>query len=158
MRIRDWSSDVCLPIWATSLSIASGVAMMAWYFARLENYVAIDRRQLRPQWTQWRRIFRIGLPPGGEFALMFVYMGVIYAVIGGFGAAAQAGFGVGSRVMQAIFLPAIAVAFACSPIAAQNVGDRKSTRLNSVTNAHLVCRLLLEKKKKKRCKDKGSRQ
>src|SRR3546814_5063155 len=34
-------------------------------------------------------------------------------------------------------------------------GDRKSTRLNSVTNAHLVCRLLLEKKKKKtyeRCK------
>src|SRR3546814_10523676 len=62
---------------ATSLSIASGVAMMAWYFARLENYVAIDRRQLRPQWTQWRRIFRIGLPPGGEFALMFVYMGVI---------------------------------------------------------------------------------
>src|SRR3546814_2111569 len=26
-------------------------------------------------------------------------------------------------------------------------GDRKSTRLNPVTNAHLVCRLLLEKKK-----------
>src|SRR3546814_5659375 len=25
--------------------------------------------------------------------------------------------------------------------------DRKSTRLNSVTNAHLVCRLLLEKQK-----------
>src|SRR3546814_5439231 len=25
--------------------------------------------------------------------------------------------------------------------------DRKSTRLNSITNAHLVCRLLLEKKK-----------
>src|SRR3546814_3061017 len=27
-------------------------------------------------------------------------------------------------------------------------GDRKSTRLTPVTNAHLVCRLLLEKKKK----------
>src|SRR3546814_8481350 len=26
-------------------------------------------------------------------------------------------------------------------------GDRKSTRLNPVTNAHIVCRLLLEKKK-----------
>src|SRR3546814_1300964 len=25
-------------------------------------------------------------------------------------------------------------------------GERKSTRLNSITNAHLVCRLLLEKK------------
>src|SRR3546814_2640367 len=30
-----------------------------------------------------------------------------------------------------------------------NTGDRKSTRLNSSTNAHLVCRLLLEKKKKR---------
>lgn len=117
---------------ATSLSIASGVAMMAWYFARLENYVGLDRRQLRPQWTQWRRILGIGLPPGGEFALMFVYMGVIYAVIGGFGAAAQAGFGVGSRVMQAIFLPAIAVAFASSPIAAQNVGAGQPARVREV--------------------------
>src|SRR3546814_5217921 len=30
--------------------------------------------------------------------------------------------------------------------------DRKSTRLNSSTNAHLVCRLLLEKKKKQKTK------
>src|SRR3546814_9118589 len=28
--------------------------------------------------------------------------------------------------------------------------DRKSTRLNPVTNAHLVCRLLLEKKKQQK--------
>src|SRR3546814_14066941 len=63
---------------------------------------------------------------------MFVYMGVIYAVIGGFGAAAQAGFGVGSRVMQAIFLPAIAVAFACSPLAAQNVGAGQPARVREV--------------------------
>src|SRR3546814_5735705 len=32
--------------------------------------------------------------------------------------------------------------------AQQGERDRKSTRLNSVTNAHLVCRLLLAKKKK----------
>src|SRR3546814_1339598 len=35
----------------------------------------------------------------------------------------------------------------CCPCLARST-DRKSTRLNSVTNAHLVCRLLLEKKKK----------
>src|SRR3546814_6523352 len=29
-------------------------------------------------------------------------------------------------------------------------GDRKSTRLNSITNAHIVCRLLLEKKNRKK--------
>src|SRR3546814_5603908 len=30
----------------------------------------------------------------------------------------------------------------------RDIKDRKSTRLNTVTNAHLVCRLLLEKKTK----------
>src|SRR3546814_7596503 len=34
------------------------------------------------------------------------------------------------------------------PAPGPQLGDRKSTRLNSVTNAHLVCRLLLEKNKK----------
>src|SRR3546814_10183169 len=32
-------------------------------------------------------------------------------------------------------------------LASVGPADRKSTRLNSITNAHLVCRLLLEKKK-----------
>src|SRR3546814_1177222 len=33
-------------------------------------------------------------------------------------------------------------------LGSRGIVDRKSTRLNSITNAHLVCRLLLEKKKK----------
>src|SRR3546814_10806940 len=33
-----------------------------------------------------------------------------------------------------------------------DIEDRKSTRLHSITNAHLVCRLLLEKKKNKQTK------
>ena len=107
---------------ATSLSIAIGVILMWGYFVRMEKYVGIDRRLLRPRIGVWRRILRIGLPPGGEFALLFVYMGVIYWVIRDFGSPAQAGFGIGSRVMQAIFLPAMAVAFATAPVAGQNFG------------------------------------
>jgi Na+-driven multidrug efflux pump len=71
----------------------------------------------------------VGLPAGGEFALMFVYMGVIYWVISDFGAAAQAGFGIGSRIMQSIFMPAMAIAFAAGPIAGQNFGARQHGRV-----------------------------
>jgi Na+-driven multidrug efflux pump len=60
---------------------------------------------------------------------MFVYMGVIYLVIRGFGPEAQAGFGIGSRVMQAIFLPAMAIAFATAPVAGQNVGAGRHDRV-----------------------------
>jgi len=114
---------------ASSISIAVGVVMMLVYFVRLEKFVGFDPAQFRPRLDAWKRILKIGLPPGGEFALMFIYIGVIYWVIRHFGAEAQAGFGVGSRVMQAIFLPAMAVAFATAPIAGQNVGGGYGDRV-----------------------------
>ena len=58
-------------------------------------------------------MLRIGLPAGGEFALMAVYIVVVYGIIRDFGAAAQAGFGVGARVMQAMFLPGRGHRFRC---------------------------------------------
>jgi putative MATE family efflux protein len=117
---------------ASSLSIAVGVIMLWLYFRRLEKYVAVDRMLLSAQPEVWKRILRIGLPPGGEFALMFVYLGVVYWLIRGFGADAQAGFGIGMRVMQAIFLPAMAIAFATAPIAGQNMGAGHAARVRAV--------------------------
>ena len=107
---------------ASTISIAVGVVMLALYFVKLEKFVRFDAVLAAPRLQQWTRILRIGLPAGGEFALMFVYMAVIYTVIRDFGATAQAGFGIGGRIMQAIFLPAMALAFATSPVAGQNVG------------------------------------
>jgi putative MATE family efflux protein len=114
---------------ASSISIAVGVALMLLYFVRLEKYVSWDPALFHARLAVWKRILRIGLPPGGEFALMFIYIGVIYWVIRHFGAEAQAGFGIGSRVMQAIFLPAMAVAFAVAPLAGQNVGAGHGARV-----------------------------
>jgi len=50
---------------------------------------------------------------GAEFVLLFVYILIVYVIIRNFGPAAQAGFGVGARVMQALFLPVVALSFAC---------------------------------------------
>jgi putative MATE family efflux protein len=107
---------------ATSMSVALGVTMLWIYFHRLEHYVAVNRALQRPQWKHWKRLLQVGLPAGAELALLFVYSGISYYVIRNFGAAAQAGFGIGSRVLQAIVLPAMAVAFASGPIAGQNYG------------------------------------
>jgi putative MATE family efflux protein len=114
---------------ASTLSIAVGVLVLGLYFFKMEKYVSFHTQQWRPRLETWKRMLLIGLPAGGEFALMFVYFGVIYFIIRDFGAAAQAGFGVGSRVMQAIFLPAMAIAFAVAPIAGQNFGARKPDRV-----------------------------
>jgi putative MATE family efflux protein len=114
---------------ASSISVAAGVLMLGLYFHRLEKYVGFHAAQWRPQFATWRRLLRIGLPAGGEFALMFVFMGVLYWIIRRFGPDAQAGFGIGMRLMQSMFLPAMAVAFAAAPIVGQNYAAGKSQRV-----------------------------
>ncbi len=140
--IAGWLTNVPLGVagagLATSIAIAIGVAMMAYYFVRLEKAVAFDPDMFRPRLETWRRILRIGLPPGGEFALMFVYMGVVYWIIRDFGAEAQAGYGLGSRVMQAIVLPAMAVAFATAPLAGQNFGAGRFDRVRETFRASMI--------------------
>jgi putative MATE family efflux protein len=114
---------------ASSISVAAGVVMLALYFLKLERYVSFEPALWRPHFATWKRMLEVGLPAGGEFALMFIYMGVVYWVISDFGSAAQAGFGIGSRIMQSIFMPAMAIAFAAGPIAGQNFGAGHAHRV-----------------------------
>jgi putative MATE family efflux protein len=114
---------------ASSLSLAVGAVMLGLYFHRLEKYVGFDAKLWRPRLATWRRLLRIGLPAGGEFALMFIIMAVIYWIIRPFGEDAQAGFGIGTRMMQSMFLPAMAVAFATAPIVGQNYAAGKYLRV-----------------------------
>jgi putative MATE family efflux protein len=107
---------------ATTLALAVGVVFLWVYFHRLEHFVALDSKQWTPHLATWKRILNIGAPAGGEMLMIFVVIAAAYWAIRGFGPAAQAGFGVGSRLMQAIFLPAMAIAFAAAPVAGQNFG------------------------------------
>lgn len=114
---------------ASSIAIAIAVAATVWYFVRLEHYVHFHRELLKPRADVLKRLLRIGIPPGAEFALMFVLTATAYFVIRPFGAEAQAGYGIGSRIMQAIFLPAMAVAFSAAPLAGQNMGAQQPHRV-----------------------------
>jgi Na+-driven multidrug efflux pump len=62
---------------------------------------------------------------------MAVYLLIVYAVSRPFGAAAQAGFGIGMRIVQAGFLPVVALGFAVAPVAGQNFGARKPDRVRA---------------------------
>ena len=114
---------------ASSIAAAVSVLLLTAYFVRLEKYVQFHPGQWRPRLATWKRMLNLGVPAGGEFALMGVIIGTIYWIIRDFGAAAQAGLGIGSRVMQSIFLPAMAVAFAVPALAGQNFGARHFARV-----------------------------
>jgi Na+-driven multidrug efflux pump len=50
---------------------------------------------------------------------MFIYMAAIYWLIKPFSADAQAAFGLGSRVIQTLFLPAMTITFTVPTIVGQ---------------------------------------
>jgi Na+-driven multidrug efflux pump len=93
--------------------------------------------QWRPQFGVWWAMLKVGLPAGAEFALFSLYMIIVYAIIRPFGPAAQAGFGGGARVMQAMFLPVVALSFAVGPVVGQNFGGRKADRVRHAVYAAL---------------------
>jgi putative MATE family efflux protein len=128
---------------ASSISVAAGVLFLWVYFARLEHYVKVQGPLMVLRPAVVRRILNVGLPAGGEFLMMFVIIGVIYWVIGGFGSAAQAGFGIGGRVMQALFLPVMALAFAAPAVAGQNFGARKFARVRETFRASALLSAVL---------------
>jgi Na+-driven multidrug efflux pump len=112
--------------------------MLSIYFMRLEKYVSFHKEQWQPRVVVWKRMLNIGLPAGGEFALMFIFTAVTYWALRDFGAAAQAGFGIGGRIMQGIFLPVMAIAFAAAPVAGQNFGARRPERVRETFRSAVV--------------------
>ena len=114
---------------ATLIAIVVGNVWMALYFVRHDSYLAFSTAQMRPQRNLWARMLKVGLPAGAEFGMMTVYLLVIYMVSRPFGASAQAGFGIGMRIIQACFMPVVALGFAVAPVAGQNFGARRAERV-----------------------------
>jgi MATE family, multidrug efflux pump len=120
---------------ATMLSVAAACLAFLAYFRRAASPFRFRPRDWRPRFGLWTEMLKIGLPAGGEFALLSVYMVLVYDITRRFGAPAQAGFGIGVRLMQAMFLPAVAIAFATAPVAGQNYGARLADRVRGAFRA-----------------------
>jgi putative MATE family efflux protein len=114
---------------ASLVAIAGGGAVLARYFQRPASPMRIHLTSWRPRFDLWRSMLAIGVPAGGEFLLLGVYATIVYAIIQPFGVAAQAGFGLGVRVMQSLFLPAVAIGFATAAVAGQNFGAARGDRV-----------------------------
>jgi putative MATE family efflux protein len=146
--IAGWGTGYAMNIagagFASSISVVFAVFLLCYYFKTTEKYVNVDFSLWKINIPRIKKLLAIGLPAGGEFFLMFIYMAVIYWLIQPFGANAQAGFGLGSRIMQALFLPAMAIAFAAPAIAGQNFGAKNYQRVKETFkwSALMTCSLM----------------
>jgi Na+-driven multidrug efflux pump len=131
--IFGWGTGVAIGVsgaaMASLIAIVAGIAWLSREFMAEEAFLRLRASEARPRPRLWRAIVEIGLPAGAEFGLTAVFMFVVYAVSRPFGAAAQAGFGIGLRLVQAFFLPVVALGFSVAPVAGQNVGAGRFDRV-----------------------------
>ncbi len=123
---------------ATLIAMLVAVTALTFYFQKLETYVSFEAALWKPRPETWKRILAIGLPAGGEFAVLACYSALVFWMIRDFGASSQAGFGIGGRVMQSMFLPVMAVSFAASPLAGQNFGAKRWDRVRETFSSAAV--------------------
>lgn len=128
---------------ASTIAIGLGAVALVLYFRRRERYISVDASFWWPNLSLWKRMANIGLPAGAEFGFIFIFHSVVYWCLQPFGTAAQAGFGVGNRVLQSIFLPVMAVAFAASPIAGQNFGAQQGDRVRATFRSATLTGVLI---------------
>lgn len=111
------------------IAIAVGIVWLATYFIRTDSFLHFNRSVRTPSGRLWRRMLGIGLPSGFEFGITAIYLALVYSLTRPFGAAAQAAFGIGMRVMQSGFMPVVALGFSVAPVAGQNFGARLPDRV-----------------------------
>src|SRR5436189_2180802 len=111
------------------IAFVIGVVWLSTYFFRKDSFLKFVVADWGPRFDLWKRRLAIGLPAGVEFGMMSVYLFVVYSVTRPFGSAAQAGFGIGMRVIQAGFMPVVALGFSVAPVAGQNFGARQAQRV-----------------------------
>jgi putative MATE family efflux protein len=131
--IFGWATQHPLGVAGAAISslvaVIVGVVWLSTYFIAAGSYLHFRPRTWTPDPAAWAAMLKIGLPAGAEFALTAVYLFIVYKITRPFGASAQAGFGIGLRLIQALFLPVVALGFSVAPVAGQNVGARLPRRV-----------------------------
>ena len=127
---------------ATFIAVAVGTVWLFQYFRPQDSYLRFTPADWKPRLDLWAATLRIGLPAGAEFSLMAVYLFLVYAISRPFGAAAQAGFGIGMRIIQAGFMPIVALGIAVAPVAGQNFGAHQPERVRETFRTAVLWALI----------------
>jgi len=96
------------------IAIVVGIVWLAWYFIQKDSFLRFEVAIWKPQIDAWERRMLLHRPADGirVSPITALYIGIVYIVARPFGSAAQAGFGIGQRIIQAGFMPVVALGFA----------------------------------------------
>lgn len=113
---------------ATILSRGIGAAIGIWLLLTGRVGIQLSLTDFRLEWGTIRTIFRIGAPASVEMSMTAISVSVLTALVAITGAEAVAAYGIGTRVISMVVLPAIGLARAVETVVGQNLGAGQVAR------------------------------
>ncbi len=101
--------------------------------------ITINVRDMVPDLSYVPKLVRLGVPASVEGTGRAISVNLLLVVVGTFGLAVEAAFGVGIRVFSLIFMPAIAIDRGVETMTGQNIGAGKPDR--AATANHFAAKI-----------------
>jgi putative MATE family efflux protein len=114
---------------ATVFSRATGFTVALLILVKREELVIFKLASLRETLVAWRAILYIGIPTALVRIIVPLSGGIITRLMAGFGTAAVAGLGVGTRIEGVALAFSMAVGGVIGPFVGQNLGARRLDRV-----------------------------
>jgi putative MATE family efflux protein len=114
--------------WANVLGFGAGLALQLVVLLSGRARIAINLRDLKPDFPLMARIVRIAVPSTVQMTLRSSSRLVIVGLVGAFGTYATAGYGVANRMLLIALIPGFGLGNAAGTLVGQNLGARKPDR------------------------------
>ena len=103
-----------------------------------EHHIQLHLNDLRPDVPLLKRMFKIGFPASIEQSTRALGMTVMTFLVATFGTLTLAAYGIGSRVLSFVIIPALGLSMATSTLVGQNIGAGKTERAEKITKLSAV--------------------
>src|SRR5262249_34308538 len=119
---------------ATLCTQAAATAIGMALLLRKKSAVRLHWRDFKPDWRLMGTLFKIGGPSSIEQSTQALGMALMMLLVSTFGTDPIAAYGVGTRVLSVVIIPAMGLSLATSTLVGQNIGAGRIDRAER-TNA-----------------------
>lgn len=119
---------------AMATVFTQGVAAVIGLFILFSGKYGIHfkKENLKPDFALAKKMFFLGFPASMEQATRALGMGMMFFLVADFGTAALATYGIGTRILSLMIIPALGMAMATATFVGQNIGAGKKERAEEV--------------------------
>jgi len=112
-----------------------GLAAIIGIFLLLKgkHQIQLHLNDLKPDFSLIKKMFKIGFPASIEQSIRALGMVIMTFLVATFGTLTLAAYGIGSRILMFVIIPALGLSIATSTLVGQNIGAGKIDRAEKIT-------------------------